>query len=310
MAVPSTPAVTPLTDEEIAMIPSASLPIGPQLAHLVQEFTTLSVSLFAVISTSSLTATPSTTSIYTSLAELDAKLAVLLSMLAEHQRRQRRIETLIASLRSTEQAWQHGAQTLHAALSTLKPIIESGKLDRTSIAASAPEKASLQPATILSYARLLAPFTSAPPSSIFPVEQRQAGLDPSGRTLPPGAFPPFPTEGAMRRGRLQFGREGEEGTGMGETGEVGGESSRCRRFYSRRAYSLTLPPLVRPSQLARRCPRSRTSSKIQVHGSHNTQDKKKHPRNLYSTWISIQTCKAVAAFSLVARCIHEEIIAR
>lgn len=220
MAVPPS-SLPPLTPAQAALIPSRSLPIASQLSHLLAEFTTLSLSLFSVLSSSTPSPT-STSTIYASLSTLDQKLADILSLAAEHQRQQRHIDALVNSLRTTDLAWRSTTSTLHSSLSTLSPIIISGSLDRSLIASSAPSKAALTPSTLLSYARLLAPFTSAPPSSLFPLEQRAASMDPSGRGLPSGAFPPFPTEGAMRRGRLQFGQSGVD---CGEVGEVGGEFS-------------------------------------------------------------------------------------
>lgn len=209
-----------LTPSQIAQIPSPSLPLGPQLTHLLTHFTTLSLQLFSLLSTSTPAASASTAAIYEQLAALDRQLAGVLSMLAVHQRRQRRVEALVAQVKAIESDWTRGTSALHTALHSLTPIIKSGALDRASLtqAFSSP----LPVSQILSYARLLAPFTSAPPSSLLPPES--GPMDPSGRSLPMGAVPPFPTEVAMRRGRLQFGAM-VGGTGIeGETGEVGGES--------------------------------------------------------------------------------------
>ena len=226
-----------LTQAQAALIPSPSLPMGAQLTYLTDQvsrpslghngeismdypqFTTLSLSLFAALSSG---APLPTAAIYDALASVDAKLVALLPLVAEHQRRERRVQQLVNTLRSQERAWKDGAEMLHASIAALDPIVKSGKLDRAAIAASDPATTELSSATILSYARLLAPFTSAPPSSLYPPDQKLAvgSIDPSGRALPAGALPPFPTEGAMRRGRLPFGQT-EDG-GMGETSEVGG----------------------------------------------------------------------------------------
>ncbi|GAA5858980.1 hypothetical protein JCM8547_007188 [Rhodosporidiobolus lusitaniae] len=227
MAVPVQPPPAPLTDEEAAHIPSSSLPIGPQISHLLAEFTALSVKLFSLLSSASpslATSSTSTQPIYAALAVIDDKLSRLLVMYDAHQRKQRRIETLITSLRTLDETWHTSASTLHTCLGDLSPIVSSGASDRAAIAAA--KEAQLTPAGLLSYARLLAPFTSAPPSSILPSQDERDKLrgvgatDPTGRSLPMGAIPPFPTEAAMRRGRLQFGREGMLGA-MGETNEVG-----------------------------------------------------------------------------------------
>lgn len=222
------PVAVSLSPAQAAQIPSASLPLAPQLTHLLTQFTDLSLQLFSLLSASTPSASSATGAIYEQLAHLDEKLAGLMAMVEEHQRRWRRIEKLVEEVKETEEGWKRGVQGMHEALEQLKPIIASGAVDRAAILSSS--SSSLTPSTILSYARLLAPFTSAPPSSLFPADQQLTGpgaqaMDPSGRTLPMGAIPPFPTEGAMRRGRLQFGSsgEGEEGL-VGERGEVGGES--------------------------------------------------------------------------------------
>lgn len=198
----------------------------------------MSLQLFALLSQSSSTA--SAASIYTQLAALDRQLAGLIPIIAAHQERQRTIERLIRDLSATEQAWQDGVRVLHKAKTELEPVVRSGLADKRSIERSAHIKSSskangsestLTPATILSYARLLAPFTSAPPSSLLLPDQQLLGdgagphLDPTGTRLPQGAWPPFPTEGAMRRGRLQFGKQEPA---LGESGEVGGELDRAR----------------------------------------------------------------------------------
>lgn len=213
--------MTTLTPQEISQIPSKELPLSPQLSHILQEFTNLSLSLFSILASSN---PSSTTVIINSLAVLDQKLAELLSIAASHQSRQIEIESLENSIALTSSAWLRGTTSLHSSIASLKPILVSGALDTSAIELS--KKASLTPDVLLSYARLLAPFTSAPPSSLFSPSKEGGigGIDPSGRSLPIGAHPPFPTEGLMRAGRLQFGKEDLEGLGMivGEMGEVGG----------------------------------------------------------------------------------------
>lgn len=224
----SVPVEEPLTQDEVAAIPSASLPIRLQISHLLGEFTQLTVQLFAIISTTSPSALPAagiksaTEPIYEALAAVDRKFAALLVMYDSHRRRQRRIEALIRDLGTFDSQWRDSARTLQQCLADLSPVIESGALDRKAITTA--RQAQLKPNTVLSYARLLAPFTSAPPASLFPPEVKLKGVgatDPTGRTLPAGAFPPFPTEATMRGGRLQFGSEGLLHGYLGETEQVG-----------------------------------------------------------------------------------------
>ncbi|POY72109.1 hypothetical protein BMF94_4841 [Rhodotorula taiwanensis] len=231
MAVPHPPTATdiePLTPDEIARIPSAALPISLQISHLLSEFTRLSVQLFAIISTTSPSlvagarGSAPTDAVYDALAQIDEKLASLLGMYDAHQQRQRRIEALIGELSRLDSNWRSSALRLEACVAELDPILASGKLDR--IAIDRAKEAKMTPDGLLAYARLIAPFTSAPPASLFPPEIKLKGVgatDPTGRTLPPGAIPPFPTEATMRKGRLQFGREGLLQGYLGETEQVG-----------------------------------------------------------------------------------------
>lgn len=211
-----------LSESQILLIPSTALPIGPQITHLLQEFSNLATSLFTVLSSpsSSTSLPPSTIPIFTALAAVDSKLAAVLEILAEHQRKQKRIDELVAQIQATESSWRESTITLHESILELKPIIQSGLQDRKLISQSlSTDNSQLSPEIILSYARLLAPFTAAPPTSLFGKEIR--GLDyTSGRNLPENALPPFPLESAMRRGRLQFGRVGPEDMGILE--DVGG----------------------------------------------------------------------------------------
>ncbi|GAA5885165.1 hypothetical protein JCM16303_005881 [Sporobolomyces ruberrimus] len=215
-----------LSPAEIAEIPSPRLPISPQLSHLISEFTTLSIRLFTILSSPpSLNTSTLTAPIYESLSIVDLKLSQLVKLVAQHQQRQTRINELVTSLSTLSQSSHSSTTTLSDCISRLNPIIESGQLDRSSILFSSSTRNPLSADSLLSYARLLAPFTSAPPSSLYPPNEKLRGLgatDPTGRSLPPGAIPPFPTEGVMRRGRLQFGREvGGAGDGLGKTGEIG-----------------------------------------------------------------------------------------
>ncbi|GAA5886667.1 hypothetical protein JCM3774_001939 [Rhodotorula dairenensis] len=233
------PSVEPLTPDEVAEIPSGSLPLGLQISHLVAEFARLTVQLFALVSTTSPSLAPAAAAVtaptnsrseseiatvLSALSQVDHKLAALLVMYEAHRRRQRRIESLVRQLSALEAQWRDSASSLELAVADLAPVIASGHLDREAI--STAQGAHLEPAQLLAYARLLAPFTSAPPASLFPPEVKLKGVgatDPTGRTLPAGAIPPFPTEATMRGGRLQFGREGLLQGYLGETEQVGAE---------------------------------------------------------------------------------------
>lgn len=218
----STALVAPLTPQQVAQIPSAALPITAQLAYLLDGFTTLSMALFNQLTTKGVEPeAEATQKIYQELMALDIQLAGVIQLAVQHQLRQDHIIKLTDSLERTNTCWRATTTTLQESLSILEPIVKSGALDRAQIKQAA--AAALTPAALLAYARLLAPFTSAPPKGLFTQEQRD-DVDPSGRGLPAGARPPFPTEAMMRSGRLQFGRVGEGALGNGgEVAEVGGK---------------------------------------------------------------------------------------
>ncbi|GAA5833848.1 hypothetical protein JCM3766R1_002451 [Sporobolomyces carnicolor] len=234
-----------LMQADIDLIPSPNVPISPQLHYLLAEFSRLAIELFTILSqppTQSGTAPHSSSTsmslsptqaqanrvaeIYESLAELDLKLNRLVRLVHAHERNQQRIDELVSRLQHVDASSKRSIEVLERGTQSLAPVVESAKLDRANM--SRATEARLTARDVLSYARLLAPFTSAPPSSLFPPEQklRSAGsLDPTGRSLPPGSIPPFPTEGIMRRGRLQFGRQVDVGSGLGQTEEIGGRAN-------------------------------------------------------------------------------------
>lgn len=80
--------------------------------------------------------------------------------------------------------------------------------------------AKLKPSTVLAYARMLGPYTSAPPRHVSPDMDTVDRGDPVSI---PGALLPYPTEEVMRRGRLGF----DEVGAIGETTEMTGGGSPC-----------------------------------------------------------------------------------
>ncbi|KAL7009174.1 hypothetical protein EMMF5_001372 [Cystobasidiomycetes sp. EMM_F5] len=157
-------------------------------------------------------AAPSTISSLRALGQLDERLAILLDKAGQHVRNQRRIEQLEAQLEVYEKEWASEVIQLENNRVLLEKLLTQGAKEREAIQQA--EKAQLTPSTILSYARLLAPFTSAPPRSILPEGNQAASL----ADLGPGAILPYPTEEVMRRGRLAFAEVGE----IGETTAAAG----------------------------------------------------------------------------------------
>jgi hypothetical protein len=229
---PQPSAASSLTPIEIELIPSRALPLTPQLTHLLDIFTALSLQLFTHLTVKEPLSghAAKTANIFQDLVLLDIKLAGVIKLVVEHQQKKVHIDSLISSLNETEASWRRTTKLLYSSVQTLKPIVASGELDRRNIAAA--RSAAVTPSVLLAYARLLAPFTSAPPSALFTAQEKMepGAMDPSGRGLPINARPPFPTEGMMRSGRLQFGeREGEVG---GVVSEVGSKLIISRSFQS------------------------------------------------------------------------------
>ena len=159
-----------------------------------------------------------------------------------------------------DQGWRGCIEGLQSGLKELAPILESAKEDRTAILNSqrptspplptttSPTPSSSHPLpsptakepmttqTLLAFARHLAPFTSAPPKSLFVPADRELDYT-TGRGLPEGANPPFPLEDMLRRGRLLFDSADQEGmgtrdavTGAGVEGGEGGKEGEEERI--------------------------------------------------------------------------------
>ena len=91
--------------------------------------------------------------------------------------------------------------------------------------------AQLKPSTILSYARMLAPYTSAPPrhvrfGTLAETDEQRAAYQQNPASIP-GAILPYPSEEVMRQGRLAFAESGN----VGETTEMTGGGC-CRPSFA------------------------------------------------------------------------------
>ena len=164
------------------------------------------------------------------LADLDEQLARLANKAIEHDENARRIQQLEDALVQYDHAWREQVMDLEAQRVKLAALTLAGKTERESIETAKKGGyarprcsevltlyiviARLKPSTILSYARLLAPYTSAPPRSLFPGGNAPDSL----ASLPPGSILPFPTEEIMRRGRLAFTQMAEIGETAPQTG--------------------------------------------------------------------------------------------
>ncbi|KDE09550.1 hypothetical protein MVLG_00446 [Microbotryum lychnidis-dioicae p1A1 Lamole] len=196
---------------------STNEPIGPQLTALLNQYQNLTLNLFSSLSTLSQLAPPTSTDPSSVL-----------------------IHSLLSQLASLDQTWTDSLISLSCLESSLQPLINQGRLGRAQIDAASHAEL-LTCSNVLTYARRVAPFTSAPPSqdptqsafnsgaSLLASTQQIATTSAGGGG---GVFLPFPTEQAMRRGRLQLdmtgaaagskpGDDDDDDDDVGVVGEVG-----------------------------------------------------------------------------------------
>lgn len=199
----------------------------------LNRFIALTNSLFSLLASpsSSTSLPPSTTALYRQLAATHTELAALLLTLEKHQRQRIVVNSLVQELRVVEEAWTESTIILQRSVQKLDPIIRSSKQDIINISQACPPPSASLPIsdspttassdaegittkTLLAFARHLAPFTSAPPTSLFSAQERELDYT-TGRGLPEGANPPFPLEDMLRRGRLLF--DSADQAGLGST---------------------------------------------------------------------------------------------
>lgn len=233
--------------------PSRDSPMRDQLLLAVSAYSNLSAHLFTTLASTSTSASPAlvpVSSILASLEQLDAHFEQLLALQRQHGKKQRRIEALVAKVKEQETEWRTAVEKLRDAQVTLERICRQGAKDKEQMEASKKGEtsfrlsirnlthqratASLTPSQIISYARLISPYSSALPLSDS--QQIEGKLpdpmsDPSLRALMP-----FPSEETVHRGRMGLAialTEGDEanraqgmGPEVGETRAAGGQASR------------------------------------------------------------------------------------
>ncbi|KAK9897800.1 hypothetical protein P389DRAFT_195388 [Cystobasidium minutum MCA 4210] len=220
--------------------PQQALPVSVQLLQCLEQFSQHTQAIFDDLSKSNAQQQqhqPSTStgnqqrtdsqvpyaralSSLTELSSIDEKLAELLNKAQVHAKNQKRIEELESKLVQHEIEWRREVNQLESDRKKLKRLLDRGKKDKESIQQA--KKAALKPSTILSYARLLAPYTSAPPRNKASMLRLPGITQPAPPTgpggVPQGSILPYPTEEVMRRGILAF----AEVSNIGETTEMTG----------------------------------------------------------------------------------------
>ncbi|KAF8836733.1 hypothetical protein BDN67DRAFT_910575 [Paxillus ammoniavirescens] len=126
----------------------------------------------------------------------ETSLAAVLAQTASHQRRQKRVDALVAEIGGLENRWREIVERIEKARRELDGTVREGE-ERVEGIKKAKE-ASIPYPELLAYAQSLSAFTSAPPNMPDPNAPQN--------TVPgapvPLFFPPFPNEEKMRRGRL------------------------------------------------------------------------------------------------------------
>jgi len=123
---------------------------------------------------------------------VEASLAHLLAETASHQRRQKRIEELIAEIGALDSKWRWVVEQIEQGKRELETVVTEGEERIEGIRKA--KEASIPYPELLAYAQSLSAFTSAPPNMPDPNAMHGAPV--------PLFFPPFPNEEKMRRGRL------------------------------------------------------------------------------------------------------------
>ncbi|KIJ61955.1 hypothetical protein HYDPIDRAFT_176727 [Hydnomerulius pinastri MD-312] len=157
----------------------------------------LSITLFQSLSAPQSHAKPNTaTPPLSAFLNAETSLAIALAQSASHQRRQKRIDALVAEIGELEERWREVVERIEKGRRELEGVVKEGE-ERVEGIKKAKE-ASIPYPELLAYAQSLSAFTSAPPNMPDP--------NAPPNTIPgapvPLFFPPFPNEEKMRRGRL------------------------------------------------------------------------------------------------------------
>jgi hypothetical protein len=221
-------------------VEDGALPVSSELLSLLSSFSAQVGLIFDELSRnpqqagSSSSASGDFAQPLTALSELDERLGAVLQRAKVHHANQTRIKQLENQLVQYELDWRKEMLMLEEQRKVLKRLVDAGNKDKAAIERaqkgvlkSGPiqagsvlmhlfdSQAALKPSTVLSYARMLAPFTSAPPR-LKPISGDAPG--PPDNAIPPGSILPYPTEETMRRGRLAFAEVGDIGETSAMTG--------------------------------------------------------------------------------------------
>ncbi|KAG0147794.1 hypothetical protein CROQUDRAFT_452493 [Cronartium quercuum f. sp. fusiforme G11] len=205
--------------------PNRTEPISGQFQIFLDNFSILTNSIFHQISTNTIIPNHSPQQILNDLSHLDNYLIQLLNLHSEHDQNCKQIQELMEKISDLRyHQIDSKIQEIYHAEQKISRVCIDGKKDKQTFRRIA--SLSLTPNQILNHAKLIAPYTSAPPvpptTNPDNATTATAGLDLQDPAL--RFLMPFPTEDIIRRGRM-----GQEMSGINpnegiELGPVVGET--------------------------------------------------------------------------------------
>ncbi|EGG11207.1 uncharacterized protein MELLADRAFT_76747 [Melampsora larici-populina 98AG31] len=188
---------------KLPISPNKTEPIQNQFQSFLKSYQTLSHSIFHQISTNNTIPNQTPQKLLNDLNQLDQYLVKLLSFHATHDSNCKRMNRLMNQIQIINQnKLNQNIQKIYDAEKKLNSICLNGEKEKQSYRKI--DSLSLKPTQILNHAKLIAPYTSAPPAPPTTNPNNTtvatAGLDLQDPAL--RFLMPFPTEDIIRRGRM------------------------------------------------------------------------------------------------------------
>ncbi|KAH9809061.1 vitamin-D-receptor interacting mediator subunit 4-domain-containing protein [Melampsora americana] len=200
--------------------PSRTDPILTQFQTFLNNYKILTNSIFHQISSNNTIPNQTPEKLLNDLNQLDQYLIKLLSLHSQHDQNCKRMNTLMNQIKQIGQdQLDEKIRKIYNAEKKLNSICLDGEKEKEKFRRI--ESLSLKPTQILNHAKLIAPYTSAPPAPPT-TNPNNATIATAGLDLQDPALRflmPFPTEDIIRRGRM-----GQEMSGLdpSEIGKLGG----------------------------------------------------------------------------------------
>lgn len=209
-----------LNQLKLPISPSRTDPIINQFQSFLNNYKILTNSIFHQISSNNTIPNQTPQKLLNDLSQLDQYLIKLLSLHAEHDQNCKKMNHLMNQIhRIGHRSIDEKIRKIYDAEKKLNSICLDGEKEKESFRRI--ESLSLKPTQILNHAKLIAPYTSAPPAPPT-TNPNNATVATAGLDLQDPALRflmPFPTEDIIRRGRM-----GQEMSGLdpSEMGKLGG----------------------------------------------------------------------------------------